>query len=153
MSRTDLIGLLAVVPFLLVPSCGPSYTIGPTKTRQAIVYTQWPFDAKEAVRRQDETANTLGIPKELVLDLGNGVTMKLVLIPAGTFVMGSPANEEGRFDEETQHEVEISKPFYMGICGRVIPPPAKRNKSNGAWTSQPWHRAYCTNYLRPNRMP
>jgi formylglycine-generating enzyme required for sulfatase activity len=53
---------------------------------------------------------------DLTLDLGNGVTMKLVLIPAGTFTMGSPATEPGRSpDEGPQHEVTISKPFYMGI--------------------------------------
>jgi len=53
---------------------------------------------------------------DLTLDLGNGVTMKLVLIPAGTFTMGSPATEPDRSpDEGPQHEVTISKPFYMGI--------------------------------------
>ena len=45
-------------------------------------------------------------PKELTLDLGNGVTMKLVLIPAGKFVMG---------EKEDQHEVTLSRPFYMGV--------------------------------------
>ncbi|MBT5122983.1 MAG: formylglycine-generating enzyme family protein, partial [Planctomycetaceae bacterium] len=40
-------------------------------------------------------------------------TMKLKLIPAGTFLMGSPESEEGHEDDETQHKVTISKPFYM----------------------------------------
>jgi len=54
--------------------------------------------------------------KELVLDLGGGVTMKLVLIPAGKFIMGSPDSELGRNEDEgPQHEVTISKPFYMGV--------------------------------------
>jgi len=54
--------------------------------------------------------------KELTLDLGNKVTMKLVLIPAGKFMMGSPKDEEGRRDSEgPQHEVTISKPYYMGM--------------------------------------
>jgi formylglycine-generating enzyme required for sulfatase activity len=52
----------------------------------------------------------------LTLDLGNGVTMKLVLIRAGKFTMGSPDSEEGRkADEGPQHEVTISKHFYMGM--------------------------------------
>jgi len=51
------------------------------------------------------------------LDVGGGVTMKLVLIPAGTFIMGSPDNEKDRdADEGPQHEVTISRPFYMGVC-------------------------------------
>jgi len=42
--------------------------------------------------------------------------MRLVLIPAGKFMMGSPATEAGRgSDEGPQHEVTISKPFYMGV--------------------------------------
>ena len=57
-----------------------------------------------------------GPPKALTLDLGNKVTMKLVLIPAGRFLMGSPDDENGRTKAEgPQHEVTISKPFYMGI--------------------------------------
>jgi formylglycine-generating enzyme len=53
--------------------------------------------------------------KELILDLGNGVSMKLVRIPAEKFLMGSPETEKGRREWEVQHEVTISKPFYMGI--------------------------------------
>jgi formylglycine-generating enzyme required for sulfatase activity len=76
----------------------------------------WAFNSKEAGRRQDETAKALGVPKETDLNLGNKVTMKLVLIPSGKFMMGSPKDEKGRKDDEgPQHEVTISKPFYMGI--------------------------------------
>jgi alpha-galactosidase len=54
--------------------------------------------------------------EELTLDLGNKVTMKLLKIPAGKFLMGSPQDEEGRrSDEGPQHEATISKPFYMGV--------------------------------------
>ncbi|MBE3097052.1 MAG: SUMF1/EgtB/PvdO family nonheme iron enzyme [Planctomycetes bacterium] len=54
-------------------------------------------------------------PGTLTLDLGKGVTMKLVLIRPGKFVMGSPDSEKGRAsDEGPQHEVTISKPFHMG---------------------------------------
>jgi len=50
------------------------------------------------------------------LDIGNGVTMKLVWIPPGEFMMGSPNDEEGRFDNEgPQHVVRIAQGFYMGI--------------------------------------
>jgi formylglycine-generating enzyme required for sulfatase activity len=43
----------------------------------------------------------------------NTIGMKFVLIPAGKFVMGSPPDMPGRDDDEKQHEVRISKPFYM----------------------------------------
>jgi len=53
--------------------------------------------------------------KELNLDLGGGITMKLVRIPVGKFVMGSPVTEKDHGYDEVQHEVTISKPFYMGV--------------------------------------
>ncbi len=56
-----------------------------------------------------------GAPKALTLDLGDGVTMEFVQIPAGSFMMGSPEDEEGRGnDEGPRHLVTIAKPFYMG---------------------------------------
>ena len=64
--------------------------------------------------------------RALTLDLGDGVTLKLVEIPAGTFMMGSkysPEEVEQRYGgpaawyekEHPRHEVTISKPFYMGV--------------------------------------
>ncbi len=53
---------------------------------------------------------------DLTLDLGGNVLMQFANIPAGTFLMGSPETEKARSsDEGPQHEVTISKPFYMGI--------------------------------------
>jgi len=49
-----------------------------------------------------------------VIDLGKDVKLEMVLIPAGKFKMGSPANEKGRKVFETQHEVTLTKPYYMG---------------------------------------
>jgi formylglycine-generating enzyme required for sulfatase activity len=41
--------------------------------------------------------------------------MKLVRIPAGKFTMGSPKDEKQRSDDEQQHEVEITKEFWLGV--------------------------------------
>ena len=38
----------------------------------------------------------------------------MVLIPLGKFMMGSPASENNRRSDETQHEVTITRPFYIG---------------------------------------
>src|SRR5262249_6868130 len=52
---------------------------------------------------------------ELEKAIKNALGMELVLIPRGKFTMGSPKNEEGRFDDdEDEHEVEITRPFYLG---------------------------------------
>jgi formylglycine-generating enzyme required for sulfatase activity len=48
-------------------------------------------------------------------EITNSVGMKLVRIPAGKFVMGSPATEAEREAGETQHEVAITRPFYLGV--------------------------------------
>jgi formylglycine-generating enzyme required for sulfatase activity len=45
----------------------------------------------------------------------NSIGMKLVRIPAGKFTMGSPAGEVGRAGDEHQHEVEISRSFFLGV--------------------------------------
>lgn len=51
-------------------------------------------------------------PKPIV----NSLRMKLVLIPAGEFTMGSPkAQEVGFSNESPPQKIRISKPFYMGI--------------------------------------
>ena len=44
-------------------------------------------------------------------------TTKMVLskIEAGKFTMGSPADELGRYDDEVQHEVTLTKPFFAGV--------------------------------------
>ncbi len=49
-------------------------------------------------------------PKELT----NSIGIKLVLISKGTFMMGSPESEEGRRENESQHEVTISNDYYLG---------------------------------------
>jgi formylglycine-generating enzyme required for sulfatase activity len=48
-------------------------------------------------------------------EITNSIGMKFVQIPAGKFLMGSPKEEENRDRDEAQHEVEITKPFYLGI--------------------------------------
>ena len=55
------------------------------------------------------------VPIRLEREITNSVGMKLVLIPEGTFVMGSPKDEKDRHQDEAQHKVEITKQFYLGV--------------------------------------
>jgi len=65
-------------------------------------------------------------PKDLTLDLGKGVTMEFVLIPAGEFMMGSKltsrevvarygGTEEHQYrGEHPRHKIRILSPFWLG---------------------------------------
>ncbi|MEW6358689.1 MAG: SUMF1/EgtB/PvdO family nonheme iron enzyme [Planctomycetota bacterium] len=72
----------------------------------APVLDGWPFDANKAADLQKNAG--IG-PK--TLDMGKGVTMKLVPIPAGKFIMGNP---DGWSDERGQSVVSIDRPFWIG---------------------------------------
>ncbi|MBM4017807.1 MAG: hypothetical protein FJ288_05675 [Planctomycetes bacterium] len=52
-------------------------------------------------------------PREKTIDLGGGVTMRLVRIPAGEFDMG---DADGEPDEQPLARVVIGRPFWMGAC-------------------------------------
>jgi formylglycine-generating enzyme required for sulfatase activity len=58
---------------------------------------------------QETAARELGVPAWFE----NGIGMRFVLVPAGTFTMGSPSSEPGRRDDEAPHRVTISKAFYL----------------------------------------
>jgi len=74
-----------------------------------------PFTETKAKETQKEAAKSLQKEVEENADLGKGIKLEMVLIPAGKFMMGSPASEKGhRRDREAQHEVTLTKPFYMG---------------------------------------
>ena len=60
---------------------------------------------------KDRTNSQTAPPQEIT----NSIGMKLVLIPAGKFIMGSPKDEKDRIDDENQHAVEITKSFYLGV--------------------------------------
>lgn len=55
-------------------------------------------------------------PNEVTLDLGNGVTMELVYIRPGSFVMGGESTTDGRFQcvEVPKHDVTLTRGFYLG---------------------------------------
>jgi formylglycine-generating enzyme required for sulfatase activity len=63
----------------------------------------------------------------------NSVGMKLVRVPAGKFTMGSPKNEASRADDEAEHPVEITRPFYMGAYLVTQEEYAKVMAKNPSW--------------------
>ena len=78
----------------------------------------------------------------LTVDLPGGASMEFVWIVLGTFRMGSPSSDPGRYsEEEPQHEVTISRGGYLG----------KYEITQGQWESvmgtTPWSGQ---NYVQAN---
>jgi formylglycine-generating enzyme required for sulfatase activity len=67
--------------------------------------------SREAQERQRQAVQQLGLPLE-VRARKTGIVFRLVA--AGSFTMGSPSDEGHRFDDETQHDVTLTKAFYCG---------------------------------------
>jgi formylglycine-generating enzyme required for sulfatase activity len=47
-------------------------------------------------------------------DLGNGITLEMVAIPGGTFLMGSPPNEKNSYDDERPQQKVNVPTFFIG---------------------------------------
>lgn len=62
----------------------------------------------------NDTEKMTGKRQVMTLDLGGGVTMDVVRIKAGKFTMGSPSGEKNRDPDEIEHEVTLTKDFYLG---------------------------------------
>ncbi|MFV1966729.1 MAG: SUMF1/EgtB/PvdO family nonheme iron enzyme, partial [Pirellulaceae bacterium] len=84
-------------------------------TARDIQVPGWPFTSDAAKKRQQDAASRSGAggsnSPDIELDLGNGLAMHLVLIPAGEFLMGDAA---GCDDEQPLASVRIERPFWMG---------------------------------------
>jgi formylglycine-generating enzyme required for sulfatase activity len=91
----------------------------------------------------------------------NTIGMTLVYIPPGSFLMGSPADEAGRRDNETQHKVTLTKGFFMGTSHVTVGQFAAFVKATGyqtdaekkgyapAWTGEYWSRVNGTSWRSP----
>jgi formylglycine-generating enzyme required for sulfatase activity len=88
-----------------VIQCGPVVALGLALTA-VMVPSAAPGDAPAPAAHK---AYTESIP-------GSSVNFEMIAIPAGRFLMGSPATEPGRKDDEgPQHPVEL-RAFWMGKC-------------------------------------
>ena len=85
----------------------------PTATQTAATYTYTVTDGTGATATLtfSLTVSAAQSPSTFT----NSIGMEMVLIPAGTFQMGSPASETGRYSHEGPvHQVTIGQGFYLG---------------------------------------
>jgi formylglycine-generating enzyme required for sulfatase activity len=102
------------IPSSVQPSIQPIVP-EPASTPPAppIACPDWPFDIAEAQRRQQAAAAAFGVTSEREIELADGEKLRLVLIPAGEFVMGS---RNGSLDESPPARVRIEQAFWIGAC-------------------------------------
>lgn len=48
-------------------------------------------------------------------EIVNSIGMRLVKLPAGKYLRGSPVDEVGSQDDENQHEITLTREFYIGV--------------------------------------
>jgi formylglycine-generating enzyme len=63
-----------------------------------------------------EYAKLVGLEPTHSVDLGDGLKMEMVLVPAGEFMMGGEGKRrvDWKLNEGPAHKVKISKPYYIG---------------------------------------
>ena len=95
------------VPAPIVPDWEPAPEI------QLLSVANWPFDPRTAVSRQIATAARL-LTHDIsrTIDLGDGESIQLTLIPAGTYVMGSAS---GSPHEHPPTVATVDRPFWMSV--------------------------------------
>ena len=76
--------------------------------------SQWVTKAEGLLAKLRELPETGHAPREAGASWTNSLGMEFAWIPAGSFVMGSPRGEKGRHSDEIQHEVRISRGFWIG---------------------------------------
>jgi formylglycine-generating enzyme required for sulfatase activity len=94
------------------PTAAPASIVVPRGTAEGLPWEAFsPMTPKQAKAVQARAAEHFNLPPTLSLDFGGGVTMELVLIAPGSFIMGF---KDGNADEKPPHQVTISKPFFLG---------------------------------------
>ncbi|MEH2330547.1 SUMF1/EgtB/PvdO family nonheme iron enzyme [Nostoc sp.] len=101
---------------IVIPRFWPSHspTTSTPPTNEAISLKSFQFEVVTVDARGNITNRSNSQAKHFVEDLENGVTLEMVQIPGGTFMMGSPEGEAQReSDESPQHQVTVPG-FFMG---------------------------------------
>jgi len=70
--------------------------------------------SEREARERERRAKWRQEGRQFTVDEPYGFAMTMKWCPAGTFTMGSPSAEEGRYDDEVQHQVTLTKGFWMG---------------------------------------
>ena len=101
------VGFCVVVCLMLV-GCGSQET-GGVKVSEG---KQSPVESVKVAEKAQEQEKDIASPRE---KFTNSIGMEFASIPAGKFLMGSPATEQERDPDETRHEVTLTHAFRLGV--------------------------------------
>jgi len=113
------------------------------------------FGCVRGRRQIDSNSNTnsivhtnIDVPEGVVVPIpgmpDHARPLKVVLIPPGTFMMGSPSGEQDRFsDEGPQHHVTLTQGFYMGKYSVTLGQYATFLQATGKESGVDWGDSNC----------
>ena len=105
-------GATPASPLRLATPVGQQRPVAPALLDCIALMDRSPQQIAEAAKASQKAwADFLGKPVEAMYDLPNGLKLEAILVPPGTFLMGSDADEES---ETPAHRVTITKPYYLG---------------------------------------
>ena len=109
----------------------------------AIGIVAFPY-VQQNLQKDWKMLRSLPVPKRVPkhgevaeLTLPGGEKIEMIYCAPGTFLMGSPASEDGRGDDETQHRVTLTKGFWL----------SKYKVTQAQWRSVMGGNAYQTSGL------
>ena len=118
-SITELLGKFFVTGSYV---CGGPYdTYEEAADEAGLGYGEWDYDGEDEDEGEDEEQAEYedDVLRPVLAEppgtITNSIGMKLVPIPAGTFLMGAPKKEKDRSDDEVKHKVTLTKDFYLGM--------------------------------------
>jgi formylglycine-generating enzyme required for sulfatase activity len=115
------ISIVTVIVFVFL--WNTFYSISQSQEKEHVAFSGMSTEQAAAVRMA--AAEYFNLPVEIKIPLDDAVSIELVLIPPGEFLMGSQYSKErsaekfggqaSAYDlEHPQHPVRITKPFYLG---------------------------------------
>jgi len=104
--------------YLLIPGYSVALSITPDPSLDGSIFNAVNQTITSQPSAEGKSITVYDNSKSIIVHIpnlpANAKPLELALIPAGSFMMGSPANEKDREPNEIQHQVKLTQAFYIG---------------------------------------